>query len=240
MHANHTNQSRTAAHTHRGTDHSRRSLAALLLATAASGDVQFPADAGVIDVAAFGAVPDDGLDDTAAIQAALDANPSGNKIFFFADGVYDISGTLAPALCVGLGKACDLAGAEFEKEADRLEALRDRFLDRIRAVVPESEVNGPRRERLAGNLSITIPGVDGEELMAALDGVSGSSGSACSSGARGASHVLKAIGRDPAAREATLRIGFGRFTTEEEVDTAAEILAAAGVRLRGGERRAAG
>jgi len=79
-------------------------FAGLLLATAASGDVQFPADAGVIDVAAFGAVPDDGLDDTAAIQAALDANPSGNKIFFFADGVYDISGTLAPAEDDGVTK----------------------------------------------------------------------------------------------------------------------------------------
>lgn len=149
------------------------------------------------------------------------------------------SGTLAPALCVGLGKACALAAAEFEAEAERLAVLRDRFLDRVRTAAPDLEVNGPARDRLAGNLSITVPGVDSDELMAALDGVSVSSGSACSSGARDSSHVLRAIGRDPAAREATLRIGFGRFTTEEEVDAAAGVVVAACGRLRGAARRAA-
>jgi len=76
----------------------------LALAPVAAGQLLFPADAGVVDVAAFGALPDDGVDDTAAIQAALDANPSGNKIFFFADGVYDLSGTLAPAQDDGVTK----------------------------------------------------------------------------------------------------------------------------------------
>ncbi len=67
-------------------------------------DLTFPADAGVVDVTAFGAVPGDGLDDSAAIQSALDANPSGNTIFYFPDGVYDIANTLAPARDDGVTK----------------------------------------------------------------------------------------------------------------------------------------
>ena len=86
----------------------RQSLSALLvlvsIAPVAAAEVVFPDDAGVIDVAAYGATPDDGIDDTAAIQAALNANPSGNKIFYFRDGVYDVSGTLAPANDDGVTK----------------------------------------------------------------------------------------------------------------------------------------
>ncbi|MGF1633908.1 MAG: glycosyl hydrolase family 28-related protein [Phycisphaerae bacterium] len=81
-------------------------IAAILAAvgSTALAAIEFPADAGVINVAAFGAIPNDGIDDTAAIQAALDAHPSGNHIFYFADGVYDISNTLAPARDDGVTK----------------------------------------------------------------------------------------------------------------------------------------
>ena len=68
-----------------------------------SGESIFPADSGVVDVAAFGAIPDDGVDDTAAIQAALDSTASTDTIFYFADGVYNVSDTLQPPDAPGGG-----------------------------------------------------------------------------------------------------------------------------------------
>lgn len=136
-------------------------------------------------------------------------------------------GTVAPALCVGFGKASALAAREMPVEADRLASLRRRLLGHIIEASPDAAVNGDGAPRLPGNLSVTFPGIDTEELIAALPGLSVSAGSACTSGSKAASHVLQAIGRDPAAREATLRFGLGRFTTEEEVDSAGAQLAKA-------------
>lgn len=136
-------------------------------------------------------------------------------------------GTVPPALCVGFGKACALAQSEMAGEADRLKAMRARLLGHLLDVSPGLTVNGQGADRLPGNLSVTFPGIDTEELIAALPGLSVSAGSACSSGSKAGSHVLQAIGRDPAAREATLRFGLGRFTTEEEIDTAGLMLAKA-------------
>jgi len=130
------------------------------------------------------------------------------------------SGTLAPALCVGLGAACEIASREMEAEASRLAAFRDVFLARLREGVPDLVVNGSLENRIPGNLNVTFPGIEANELMTALDGVSVSSGSACSSGSGKPSHVLRAIGLDPARVQASIRIGFGRFTTAEEVDAA--------------------
>ena len=97
-------------------------IACWSIAPGAAADVVFPDDAGVIDVAAFGATPDDGIDDTAAIQAALDANPSGNKVFYFRDGVYDLSGTLAPANDDGVTKRNIFQG---QSESGAVLRLRD-------------------------------------------------------------------------------------------------------------------
>jgi len=136
-------------------------------------------------------------------------------------------GTVAPALCVGFGKACRIAEQEMESESERLLLYRARLLQHVLEVSPNAVINGDGAPRLPGNLSVTFPGIDTEELIAALPGLSVSAGSACSSGSKAASHVLQAIGHDPAAREATLRFGLGRFTTEEEIDTAGVMLATA-------------
>lgn len=134
------------------------------------------------------------------------------------------SGTLAPPLCVGFGEACRIALREREAETRRLATLRDTFLTKVAEALPQAVVNGSREQRLAANLNLTFPGMEGAELLAALDGLSVSSGSACSSGAGSYSHVLEAIGQPPGRVAASIRIAFGRFTTEEEADRAAEIL----------------
>ncbi|WP_420723032.1 cysteine desulfurase family protein [Hwanghaeella sp. LZ110] len=137
------------------------------------------------------------------------------------------SGTLPVPLCVGLGAAADIAKSEMGQEAERLTRMRNRLWDLLQQSDADLSLNGDMDNRLPGNLNITVPGVESSELLAALDGLSVSSGSACSSGAQAASHVLQALGHDPAKVAAGLRIGLGRFTTENDIAAAAEMLLAA-------------
>ncbi len=137
------------------------------------------------------------------------------------------SGTLPTPLCVGLGVAADIAGREMAAEAARIGALRDRLWARLSSARPKISANGDMERRLPGNLNITVPGVESAEVLAALDGLSVSAGSACSSGAQAASHVLQVLGHDPAKIAAGIRIGIGRFTTDAEIDAAADMLIAA-------------
>jgi cysteine desulfurase len=131
------------------------------------------------------------------------------------------SGTLAPALIVGLGLACEISGAEMASEGARLAALRTRLLDTVRAGVPDVFVNGSMTARVPGNLNIGFPGIDAEALMAALDDVAISTGSACTSASVEPSYVLQALGLDHDMARSCVRIGLGRFTTETEIDYAA-------------------
>ena len=143
------------------------------------------------------------------------------------------SGTLPTPLCVGMGAAAEIAAREGEAEAARLTVLRDRLWQRLTDGIPRLALNGDARERLAGNLSITLPGVETSELLAAVPDLSISGGSACSSAGNAGSHVLQALGHDPAKVAAGIRIGLGRFTTDVEVDAAADSLIAAMARLTG-------
>ena len=148
------------------------------------------------------------------------------------------SGTLAPPLCIGFGEACRLAAFEMAEEAKRLLQLRDLFLDRLNDRLPILNINGDMAARLPGNLSLTFDGFEASELLAATDGLSISTGSACSSGGGSYSHVLEAIGHEASKVSASVRIGFGRFTTREEVLTAADMLIGAVLRLSGGKNTA--
>ncbi|MGE0152573.1 MAG: IscS subfamily cysteine desulfurase [Reyranellaceae bacterium] len=132
------------------------------------------------------------------------------------------SGTLAPALCVGLGEACAIARKEMPDEAARLRKLRDRFLDAIRARLPEVHLNGDLENRIPGNLNISFAYVEGESLMMGIKRLAVSSGSACTSASLEPSYVLRALGVEEEMAHTSLRIGFGRFTTEEEVDVAVD------------------
>ena len=135
------------------------------------------------------------------------------------------SGTLPTPLCVGFGSACVLAAATMEEEAHRLRKLRDRLFNGLVARLQHIYLNGDADRRLAGNLNLCFPGVDGEELMVRLRDLAVSSGSACTSASIEPSYVLRALGLSKEAAHASLRLGLGRFTTEEEVDYAVERLA---------------
>ena len=142
------------------------------------------------------------------------------------------SGTVPVPLVVGLGLAAELAIRERDDEARRLLELRERLHRGIEQRVPRIRLNGPRTDRLPGNLNLSFADVDGEALMMAMRDVAVSSGSACSSAEPEPSHVLLAMGLDEDMARASLRFGLGRFTTADHVDFAIESVAAAVERLR--------
>ncbi|MHA1543730.1 MAG: cysteine desulfurase family protein [Alphaproteobacteria bacterium] len=134
------------------------------------------------------------------------------------------SGTLSPALCVGLGKVAEIAADEMEGEALRMKAMFDGFLGTLKRGSNRVKVNGPMADRWFGNLNVSFPGVKGELLIAALKKISVSSGSACLATETGPSYVLMALGLSDEELDASLRIGFGRFTTSPEAEFAANYL----------------
>jgi cysteine desulfurase len=142
------------------------------------------------------------------------------------------SGTLAVPLIVGFGKACEIMASEGKAESVRLAALRDRLLSKLTARLDEVYINGSYEHRLPGNLNVSFNFVEGEGLMMAIKDVAVSSGSACTSSSLEPSYVLRALGVGDELAHSSIRFGLGRFTTEEEVDYVADLVASKVERLR--------
>ena len=130
-------------------------------------------------------------------------------------------GTLNVPAIVGFGEACRLASEVLPAEASRISTLRDRFESRLLDQYKSVRRNGALDCRLPGNTSLTFPGIDADALIARLPELALSTGSACTSGSPDPSHVLRALGLTRAEAYQTLRIGVGRYTTADQVDTAA-------------------
>ena len=128
------------------------------------------------------------------------------------------SGTLNVPGIVGLGKACEICLQEMPQESCHIAGLRNRLHEKIKAGLDEVYVNGSMEHRLPGNLNMSFAGVNGEELMTAIDDVAVSSGAACTSAHIEPSYVLKALGISDELAQASIRFGLGRFNTEAEVD----------------------
>lgn len=136
-------------------------------------------------------------------------------------------GTLNVPGIAGFGAAARIAEEERESDAARALILRDWVEHQILGAIPGASRNGANARRVAGNSSLTLPGLEAEALIARLRGVHVSTGSACASGAPEPSHVLRAIGLDRAQSYGTLRIGIGRYTVAEDVQYAASRIVAA-------------
>ncbi|HWB94051.1 MAG TPA: IscS subfamily cysteine desulfurase [Puia sp.] len=142
------------------------------------------------------------------------------------------SGTLNVPAIAGLGRACELCGAEMAADAARISALRDR-LEQGLLRIQGSTVNGSRMHRLPHTTNISFRHVDGQALLAGLGkDVALSSGSACTSASMEPSYVLKALGLDDELAHSSLRLGLGRWTTAEEVDYAIGRIGETVLRLR--------
>jgi cysteine desulfurase len=142
------------------------------------------------------------------------------------------SGTLSPFLCVALGVACDIARTEMDFETARIAKLRDFFWKKLSDALPEIYINGHATQRIPGNLNISFAYVEGEGLMMGIKNLCLSSGSACTSASLEPSYVLYALGVEDEMAHTSLRIGIGRFTTEEELEIAANSIISSVNRLR--------
>ena len=135
------------------------------------------------------------------------------------------AGTLAPMLCAGLAAAAEKALVEQANDEMHTRALRTRLLNLLRGGLPALKVNGSESHNLGGCLNVCIPGIDAHALLMTLQAdLAASVGSACNSGLIEESYVLRAIGLTPDEASASLRLGFGRFTTLDEIDRAALLI----------------
>ena len=144
------------------------------------------------------------------------------------------AGTENVASIVGLGKAIELATTDIEGHTAKLRAMRDRLIDRILEEIPYTRLNGHRTQRLASNSNISFEFIEGESLLLMLDmqGISASSGSACTSGSLDPSHVLLAIGLKHEIAHGSLRVSFGDSNTPEDADRIVDSLKTIVARLR--------
>ncbi|HUW50908.1 MAG TPA: IscS subfamily cysteine desulfurase [Sulfuricella sp.] len=133
------------------------------------------------------------------------------------------SGTLATHQIAGMGEAFRIAREEMAAENERIRYLRDRLYKGL-SQIEEVHVNGDMEQRVPHNLNISFNFVEGESLIMAIRDLAVSSGSACTSASLEPSYVLRALGRSDELAHSSIRFTIGRFTTEEEIDYAIDLV----------------
>ena len=142
------------------------------------------------------------------------------------------SGTLSPALCVGLGEACRICADEIDEESKRITKLKKIFLEGIQGECTDIFINGSEKNRVPGNINLSFAYVEGESLMMGIKNLAVSSGSACTSASLEPSYVLKALGVSEELAHTSLRIGIGRYTSEKDIRNAVKVIVNEVKRLR--------
>ncbi|KQV45152.1 MULTISPECIES: IscS subfamily cysteine desulfurase [Massilia] len=133
------------------------------------------------------------------------------------------SGTLPTHQIVGMGEAFRIAREEMDAETARVKALRDRLAKGL-TEIEEVYINGDMEHRVPHNLNVSFNFVEGESLIMAIKDIAVSSGSACTSASLEPSYVLRALGRSDELAHSSIRFTIGRFTTEEDIDFAVNLL----------------
>jgi cysteine desulfurase len=141
------------------------------------------------------------------------------------------AGTLPTPLVVGLGKASEIAKNEMQKDHDHIKKLSDKLFDGVTKLT-HVYLNGDLEQRYIGNLNFSFAGIEGESMIMAIKDLAVSSGSACTSSSLEPSYVLHALGVSDELAHTSIRFGIGRFTTEEEVDYAINLIASKVDKLR--------
>ena len=141
------------------------------------------------------------------------------------------SGTLAVHQIVGMGEAFRIAKEEMAEENARIGKLRDKLLNGLKDI-EATYVNGDLEQRVPHNLNMSFAYVEGESMIMAIKDLAVSSGSACTSASLEPSYVLRALGRNDELAHSSIRFSIGRFTTEEEIDYAINLLKAKVGKLR--------
>jgi len=133
------------------------------------------------------------------------------------------SGTLATHQIVGMGEAFALSNKVHVDEQARILHLRQKLWNGIKHL-PGISLNGHQQQRIAGNLNFSFQGIDGDSLLAALEALAVSTTSACASAISQSSYVLRALGLSDDLAHSSIRLSLGRFTTDEQVEQAIEII----------------
>ena len=134
-------------------------------------------------------------------------------------------GTVATPLVVGMGVACAIAGRQLAEDAPRIRRLTAQLLAELKADFPQLQTFGSWESRIPGNLSLGLPGILGEQWVAAVsDEIAISTGAACATGSPEPSHVLMALGLDLETAASGVRISLGRYTTDDEIAVASQSL----------------
>lgn len=133
------------------------------------------------------------------------------------------SGTLATHQIVGMGEAFRLAREEMDAELVHVRAMRDRLARGLKEI-EETYINGDMEHRVPHNLNVSFNYVEGESLIMAIKDIAVSSGSACTSASLEPSYVLRALGRSDELAHSSIRFTIGRFTTEEDIDFAIDLI----------------
>ena len=141
------------------------------------------------------------------------------------------SGTLATPLCVGLGEAAQLAKAEMGKDNEHVRLLSNKFMQEVGSL-PDIYLNGDSEQRYWGNINLSFAYIEGESMIMAIKDLAVSSGSACTSASLEPSYVLRALGVNEELAHTSIRFGIGRFTTNEEIDYAINLVKNSINRLR--------
>ena len=130
------------------------------------------------------------------------------------------AGTYNAPSIIAFGKAAELARENLNIYMKHTEALRQRFIKKMKENIPNIHINGHPEKNLPNTVNISFPGAEGESILLRLDlaGIRVSTGSACASGSLESSHVLLATGANPEAAHGSIRFSFGRYSTEEDVD----------------------
>lgn len=149
------------------------------------------------------------------------------------------SGTLATHQIAGFGEAAKIAKAQWQEDSEHLTVLRKNFIHSLSAL-PGVQFNGNAPVTAPGIINLSLAGVEGETLLTSLRDLALSSGSACNSVSIEPSYVLLALGLPRELAHSSLRISMGRFTTEHDVDSAAQKIIAAVTQLRERSSRRAG
>ena len=188
-------------------------------------------------VQGYGRIPIPDTVDLVAISAHKIHGPKGIGALWIRDGV-DLaplmhgggqeapgrSGTLSPALCAGFGVAAQLMADRKDQDAVHIDRLWSLALDHLG---PDWTVNGTTDRRYHGNLNVRREGLDVNRLMSDLRDIAFSAGSACASGSGRSSHVLRGIGLTEAQARSSIRLGFGRYTTETDLGDAIDAIVTA-------------
>lgn len=141
------------------------------------------------------------------------------------------SGTLPTSLVAGLGEAARLAKIEMKENYEHIKKLSDKFYDAIMEI-PKIYLNGDREKGFPGNLNLSFSGIEGESMIMAIKDLAVSSGSACTSASLEPSYVLHALGVNDDLAHTSIRFGIGKYTTEEEVDYAIDLVKSKVQKLR--------